>query len=109
MSINIKLTFKNTRNLDAEKKIVCKNLPLRASFRSIHILYADSLSFRRLMPSGLLGRPLAGRLSAILADVSTNRDRKPTRQCLLKEFSSTNANHKDSSETTERIPAETGP
>ena len=39
------------------------------------------------MPSGLLGRPLAERLSAILADVSTNRDRKPTRQCPLKEFS----------------------
>ena len=36
----------------------------RASFRSIHRLYVDSLSFKRLMPSGLLGRPLAGRLSA---------------------------------------------
>ena len=59
-----------------------------------HRLYVDSLSFRRLMPSGLLGRPLAGRLSAILVDVSTNRDRKPTTQCPWKEFSSTNANDK---------------
>ena len=50
------------------------------------------------MPSGLLGQSLAGQLSAILADVST----RP-----WKEFSSTNANHKDSSETIERIPEET--
>ena len=60
------------------------------------------------MPSGLFGQPLAGRLSAILADVSTNRDRKPTTQCPWKEFSSTHVNHKDSSETIERIPEETG-
>ena len=61
------------------------------------------------MPSGLLGRPLGGRLSAILADVSTKRDRKPSTQCPWKEFSSTNVNHKDSSETIEVIPEETGP
>ena len=79
------------------------------SFCSIHRLYVDSLSFRRLMPSGLLGQPLAGRLSAILADVSTNCDRKPTTQCPWKEYSSTHVNHKDSSETIERIPEETGP
>ena len=35
--------------------------------------------------------------------ISTNRDRKPTTQCTWKEFSSTNVNQKDSSETIERI------
>ena len=98
------------------RSISAKSLPVlvipcspRASFRSIYTLYVDSLSFRRLMPSGLLGWPLAGRLSAILADVSPNGDWKPTTHCPWKEVSFTNENYKDSSEIIERIPEETGP
>ena len=61
------------------------------------------------MPCGLFGWPLAGRLSSILTDISTKRDRKPSTQCPWKEFSSTNVNHKDISKTIEVIPEETGP
>ena len=55
------------------------------------------------MPCGLLRRPLAGWLSAVLAAFSTKCDRKPTTQCPWKKFSFTNVNHKDSSETLEII------
>ena len=96
------------RSISAKSLFVILHSP-RASFRSIHRLCVDSLRFRRLMPSGLLGRPLAGRLCAILADVSTKRDRKPSTQCPWKEFCSTNVNHKDSSQTIEVIKEETGP
>ena len=97
------------RSITLSCKLLVKKYLRKITFCLIHRLYVDSLSFRRLMPSGLFGQPLAGRLSAILADVSTNRDRKPTTQCPWKEFSSTHVNHKDSSETIERIPEETGP
>ena len=50
------------------------------------------------------GRIVTGWLSAILANVSMNRKRKPTTQCLWKGLAFMNVSHKESSETLENIP-----
>ena len=49
-------------------------------------------------------RIVSGWLSAILANVSMNRRRKPTTQCLWKGLSFMNVSHEESSETLENIP-----